>query len=91
MSLYEYEMKMQAFNLSQVDKQHEMHMQAWLNHQVTATKESGKKQVPVFKKYEDFFNYEKSLKQVEKPKQKSISPRMKRMARIAAKLNREGR
>lgn len=86
-TLYEYEMKMQAHNLAEVDKQYNMHLQAWLNHQATATKEQGKKQVPAFKKFEDFFDYKKRLKEVEKPRKTGISPQMKRMARIAAKLN----
>lgn len=51
-----------------------------------ATKESGKKQVPVFKTYKDFFDYEKQLKEVEKPQSK-LTPQMRSMAQIAAKIN----
>lgn len=87
MTLYEYDLKMRAHNLARVDKEHDMHLQAWLNYQVTATREQGKKQVPVFKKFEDFFDYKKRLKEVEQPKQKAISPKMRKMARIAARVN----
>lgn len=79
-------MKMKAHNLSRIDKQYEMHMQAWLNHQVTATKEQGKKQVPIFKKFTDFYDYEKELKQLE-DENKSLNPQQKRLARIALLVN----
>src|SRR5699024_4541411 len=90
LTLYEYKLQMKAYQLKQVDKQNEMHMQAWLNHAVTGTKEQGKKQVPVYKKYKDFFDYEKQLNEIEQPSRKTISPRMKKLAQIAAKAN-EGR
>ncbi|MBW8350782.1 hypothetical protein K0H71_15200 [Bacillus sp. IITD106] len=67
-----------------------MHLQAWLNHQVTATKEVGAgknvKQVPVYKTFNEFFDYQKALKEVEKPKSK-ITPQMRNMARIAFLVN----
>lgn len=90
LTLYEYQMRMKAFNLARIDKEHDMHLQAWLNHAVTATKEQNKKQVPVYKKFKDFYDYEKRSKEVEGKKQKVITPKMRRMARIAAKVN-EGR
>lgn len=89
MTLYEYEAKMKAYRLSQVDKEQDMHMQAWLNHLVTATKEQGKKTVPVFKEFKEFFDYDKRLKEVEKPT-KNIDPHMKKLAQIAKRAN-EGR
>lgn len=89
LSIYEYRLRMEAYNLSRVDKELEMHKQAWLNHLVTATKESGKNIVPVFKEFKDFFDYKKELKKVENPT-KTIDPRMKRLAQIAKRVN-EGR
>lgn len=81
---------MKAYQLKRIDKMHEMHLQSWLNHQVTATKEKGEKQVPVFETYKDFFDYEKKLEEIEQPKKKAISPKLKRLAQIAAQAN-EGR
>ena len=83
-------MRMKAFQLERIDKEYDMHLSAWLNHAVTATKEQNKKQVPVYKKFEDFFNYKKRIEEIEGKKQSKITPQMRRMAQIAAKLN-EGR
>lgn len=80
---------MKAFQYRQVDKQNEAHRQAWLNHLATATKEQGKKQVPVFKTYKEFFDYEKALKSLEENKKK-ITPKLRKMARLAAKVNERG-
>lgn len=78
---------MRAHQLQQIDKEQEMHMQAWLNHVVTSTKEQGKKQVPVFKKFSDFYNYEKRIKEVENPKAKGLTEKQRSMARMAAVIN----
>lgn len=83
-------MRMKAFQLERIDKEYDMHLSAWLNHAVTATKEQNKKQVPVYKKFEDFFNYKKRIEEIEGKKQSKITPQTRRMAQIAAKLN-EGR
>lgn len=87
LTLYEYEAKMYAYKLKQIDDEHKMHMQAWINHQVTATKEQGKKQVPVYKSFTDFYNYEKRIKEVEAQNKREISPQFKRMADAAKKAN----
>lgn len=86
LTLYEYEARMYAYRLKQVDEELKMHKQAWLNHQVTATKQQNKKQVPVFKKFKDFFDYEKELKKVE-IKDDKISKENQRLARIAKMAN----
>lgn len=94
LSLYEYSLRMKAFNLAQVDSDYNMHLQAWLYHQAAATKNVGTKdkpkQVLVYKKFEDFFNYKKRIEEIEGKKQSKITPQMRRMAQIAAKVN-EGR
>ena len=79
---------MKAYRLQQVDKKNEMHQQAWLNHVVTLTKESGKKQVPVYKTFKDFFDYEKELQEATGTKRKNIlSPKQKHMAKVAYLAN----
>lgn len=91
LTLYEYQMRMKAYRLAQVDREYEMHLQAWLNHAVTATKEQGKKQVPVYKNFKEFFDYEKRLKEVEKElngqKQAKFTPHQRRLAQMAALVN----
>ncbi|WP_246521641.1 hypothetical protein [Ornithinibacillus massiliensis] len=87
MSIYEYQMRMKAFNLGRIDKEYVMHQQAWLNHQVTLTKEQGKKQVPIYKRFEDFFDYKKRIKEVEHDEKREITPQIRKMAQIAAVVN----
>lgn len=82
-------MRMKAYRLAQVDKEYDMHLQAWLNHAVTTTKEQGNKHVPVYKSFKDFFDYEKRLKEVEKPKRSIITPHQRKMAKLAAMVNKE--
>lgn len=83
-------MKMKAYRLAQVDKDFEMHKQAWLNHLVTATEEKGKKQVPKFKHFKDFYDYEKALKETEQEEKEPLSPLQKRLAKIALEVNKKG-
>lgn len=87
LTIREYALRIRAFQLQQVDKEYRMYKQAWINHQVTLTKEQGKKQVPIYKRFKDFFDYEKHLKEVTKPKR--INHRMKRLAKIAKHVNSE--
>ncbi len=87
LSLREYSLRMKSYQLQRIDKENEMHMQAWLNNMAGATKEQGKKQVPVFKSYKDFFDYEKRLEEVSVPKEPKLSNEAKRMAKIAFLVN----
>ncbi|ESA54189.1 hypothetical protein HMPREF1237_1373 [Streptococcus pyogenes GA41394] len=54
--------------LAAVDESHKAHKQAWINYQVTATKLVGgkknKKEVPVYKKFKDFFDYEEEIRKI---------------------------
>lgn len=90
LSLYEYRLLMKAHHLKQVDEQHRLHKAAWLHRAASATKEVGKKEVPVHKTFKDFFDYEARLKEVEGPKKARLSPQQKRMAELAAKVNAGG-
>lgn len=89
LTLYEYEARMYAYRLHQVDERQKMHQQAWLNHQVTMTKGQGDKQVPAFKSYKDFFDYDKEIKEIEKDLlgSKKISDKMRKLAHIAKRAN----
>lgn len=87
-------MRMKAFNLARIDKEYDIAMQAWMNHQATATKSTGSgknaKTVSVYDSFKDFFDYEKKLKEVEEPETRGLSDIEKRMARAAAILNAKG-
>lgn len=87
-------MRMKAFNLAQVDKEYDIALQAWMNHQVTATKTIGtgknQKTESIYKGFNDFFDYKKKLRALEEPNQRGLSEKEKRMARSAAILNMKG-
>ncbi|MED4083868.1 hypothetical protein P4637_03190 [Halalkalibacterium halodurans] len=90
LTLREYKIRMKAYRLKRIDREYDMHLQAWLNHQVTATKESGKKQVPVFKKFKNFYDYEARVNEVKKPTEVKLTQQMKRLANLAVGANGKG-
>ncbi|MDT2751918.1 hypothetical protein P7G96_06115 [Enterococcus thailandicus] len=59
MTLTEYEIFMTAYRLKSIDEQEKIHLQAWANQQVQATKKRGKRDVPVFDTFGKFFNKKK--------------------------------
>lgn len=70
MTLYEYDMRMQAMRLRQVDREYDLHLLAWESWNVQAMKPQGKnKRVPVFKTFKQFFDYDKRLKEISGTKQ----------------------
>lgn len=72
-TLFEYRLRMQAHRLKQIDKEKDMHWQAWLNWNVQATKKAGKnKLTPVFKTFKQFFDYEKILKGTDNKNDKEL-------------------
>jgi len=85
-TLFEYEAKMHAFELRKVDKEHDMHKQAWLNEVVSQTKKQGKKQVPMYKSFKDFYDYEKRLKEVSRNDDNN-KQEIQRLANIAKNVN----
>lgn len=62
MTLYEYEVRMLAYQLKRLDQEFNAHMQAWTSRQIKATK--GKKQEPYYKDFKKFFDYEKKEKEI---------------------------
>lgn len=78
---------MKAQRLKRVDKEYDMHMEAWLHRAAGATKQVGQKEVGLYKKFKDFFDYEARIKEVEAPKKPKLSKAQKHMAQLAAKAN----
>lgn len=67
LTIYEYNILIEAENLKQVDRDYRNHLQAYLNFQATAKKNVGKnKQKPVFDKFTKFFDYDKAIKRVQR-------------------------
>lgn len=82
---------MYAYKLQRVDYERDLHLTAWLNQQVQAVKKDGK--TPRFKKFSEFYDYAKNIKEIEShmDKTKAINPKLKRMAKIAKLVNKGGR
>lgn len=68
---YEYRLLMKSKELQIVDKQYEIHLQAYLNMSAKARKRVGKKLKPVYTKFDKFFDYQKQLDRVMGIKKKS--------------------
>ncbi|MEM5097283.1 hypothetical protein AACB36_01010 [Enterococcus faecalis] len=60
MTLYEYEVRLLAFQLKRLDHERDLYLQSWLNNQIKATK--GKKSEPYYKEFNKFFNFEEREK-----------------------------
>ena len=77
LTLPEYELMMNAHALAEIDKDYDRHVRAWLDVVAGATKKDGR---PVYKKFSDFFDYEKELKRATKkpdPKFSNLSKHLK--------------
>ena len=78
---------MKAVNLKQVDLDYRNHLQAYLSVTAKATKKVGKKEVPVYKSFKQFYNYEK---EVEKVLNKNNSKEQSRFPGIGKLLKKGG-
>lgn len=64
MTIREYEIRVKALRLKEVDKDYRIHMQAFLNYSVQAQRKAGKnKTKPVYSKFKKFFDYEKAIRE----------------------------
>lgn len=59
MTISEYELRLKVYRLKKLDEQELIHQQAWASWQIQATKTQGKKEVPVYRKFQDFFPKDK--------------------------------
>ena len=64
MTLNEYLIRMEAFQLQTIKRNEEIAYQAWLNQQVQATTGSPKNPKPKFKEFRKFFDSEKMMDEV---------------------------
>lgn len=66
----EFRLRLKAYNLRVVDRKFWIHLAAFNNFRATSTKPAGKnKQVPVYRRFEKFFDYKKELEAVDKKKE----------------------
>ena len=73
-TLYEYNLLMKGVMLKKLDEKAERHEKAWLSRVVNAEKKVGKDKTEyVFKKYTDFFDYEKEYSNLFEKKEDKMS------------------
>lgn len=88
MTLEEYAFRMRAYSFSRLQKLHDIHLQAWVNHAVKGTKRVGKREEPIYKKFSEFFDYDKEIKRITgEVSESGLTPQQQRMARIAKEFN----
>jgi hypothetical protein len=66
MSLEEYFLRSEAYQVEQVDDKERIAIQAWLNQAVQATKGSSKYPKPYFNKFSDFYNSTQYINEIHK-------------------------
>ena len=64
MTVAEYQLRMEAYSLQQIKIQERLHLQAFLNQTVQATKGSKKHPKPYYEKFEQFFDAQKMVDKV---------------------------
>ncbi|WP_242458411.1 hypothetical protein [Ligilactobacillus salivarius] len=77
MTLSEYNLKSEAYQLQQVKRIEELHLQAFLNQAVQATKGSIKNPTPMFTTFKSFFDTEKVIDDVRSQFERDYKPRSK--------------
>lgn len=80
LTIHEYNLQMKAEALKWVDHDYWVHKQAYLGFMVKASK--GKHQTPVYRRFDQFFDYEGAVKKVENKKEDS---RFKGIAKLIKK------
>lgn len=74
LTLSQYKVMMEALELRMFDQNYREHRQAYLDFAVRAEKSAGKgKSKPVYKKFRQFFDYERELERVKRRKEKQES------------------
>lgn len=64
-------MHIKAWQYRQIDRSHDIHMQAFLNFAASATRESGGKRRPVYRTFQQFFDYQAEIRKLEGKKKPS--------------------
>lgn len=87
LTIPEYELLMEAYQLKCVDEERQTHWQAFLNFAVQAKRKVGKrKEKLVYSRFDKFFDYEKEINRVKNKK----GGKKERFSGIGRLLRREG-
>lgn len=86
MTLNEYQLRMEAYQLKKVERQEELAYQSWLNRAVKATKGKGKHETYYYKKFTDLFDTQAQKDRVRKafePEYQTTNTKLKHQDRQA--------
>lgn len=64
MGFREYQLRLEAFRIRQIEQERQLAVQAWFNNNVQATKGSAKHPKPKFNKFDEFFNAKSQIEEV---------------------------
>lgn len=64
MTLYEYQLRMEAYQLKRAERHEDIALQAWMNQTVQATRGNGKKPKPKYTKFKDFYDREYEIDRI---------------------------
>lgn len=64
MGLKEYQLRLEAYRIRQVEEERKLALQSWNNEAVKATKGSAKHPKHVYKEFSDFFNQKEAIEKV---------------------------
>lgn len=67
LTIPEYNLLMKANALQQLDRDRDIHLQAYMNQLAKATEKKGKRQVPVYPTFKDFYDHEKKEQELLNP------------------------
>ncbi|WP_239458359.1 hypothetical protein [Faecalicoccus pleomorphus] len=82
LTIPEYNLLMQAVELKAVDDAYLIHLQAFKNFEVQATKKSGKRRRPVYDRFSKFFDYDRAVREVLHPTAKIENETNKGLSRL---------
>lgn len=82
LTIPDYELRMKAYQLKQLDRQYEIHLQAW----ATVMAGQTRKGKPVFRSFDKFFDYRKAEEKI-LGRQKQTSPDKEKLQNWIANFN----
>jgi hypothetical protein len=86
LTIPDYNLLLEAYNLQAVDREYQQHVQAFLTYKVQAQKPSGKyKTKPVYNTFKKFFDYEKALEEAKNKKTKQQKERFSGIGKLLKK------
>ncbi|MGL4642757.1 MAG: hypothetical protein ACRCVH_00455 [Vagococcus fluvialis] len=88
MTIREYEVMLKAYKLRNLDKEYFIHLQAFKNQEIKATKKVGKQEKMVYKNFNEFFPYQKRENEILGiATKKKVSRDNKKMMELLKKAN----